>query len=399
MKDILAVDGGKPFITSSGAEWPIYGNEERKQLNEVLESGQWGCLAGSKVNEFEKKFAEFQEASYGICVPNGTLALEMALKALDIGVGDEVITTPYTFIATVSAIINSGARPVFVDIDSENYLLNLNLLESAITERTKAVIPVHLGGWPVDMDALGLIASKHSFRVIEDACQAWGSEWNGKRVGALGDLGTFSFQSSKNITAGEGGIVVTNDEDLADTCWSLHNVGRIRGGLWYQHERIAWNLRMTEWQGAILLAQLERYSAAFELREKNAAKLRMLMASEIEGLVPLEPNPGISSNSNHLFIMKYNPEYFGGRSRDLFVESFRAEGVETAASGYFPLHKNLAIQKAISRITGGHDAISLPVAELASQETVWLGQTELLGDDAYIEMVIGAIKKIQKAWV
>ncbi len=397
MKDILAVDGGKPFMTRNVAEWPVYGDEERKKLNEVLESGHWGCLAGSKVNEFEKVFAEFQEASYGICVPNGTVALEMALKALDIGIGDEVITTPYTFIATVSAIINSGARPVFVDIDPKSYLMDLDLLELAITEKTKAIMPVHLGGRPVNMETLGLFATKHSLRIIEDACQAWGSEWNGRRVGALGDLGAFSFQSSKNITAGEGGIVVTNDEDLADVCWSLHNVGRVRGGMWYQHERIAWNFRMTEWQGAILLAQLERYSAAFELREKNSANLRRLMASEIKGLVPLEPNSGISANSNHLFIMKYNSEYFGGRSRDLFVESLRAEGVESASSGYVPLHQNLAIKKALAKFIGESETISLPVAEQAGQETVWLGQTEFLGDDAYIEMLIGAIRKIQKA--
>lgn len=269
----------------------------------------------------------------------------MALKALEIGPGDEVITTPYTFIATVSSILLAGAKPVFVDIDQETYLMDLEQLESAVTDRTRAVVPVHLGGRPVNMDKLNGIAEKHSLRILEDACQAWGSEWNGKRVGALGDLGTFSFQSSKNITAGEGGIVITNNKELAERCWSLHNVGRVHGGQWYQHERIGWNLRMTEWQGAVLLAQLQKYPAALELRKANRDFLYQLLISEVAGLTPLSPDPGITSDSCHLFIMRYNPDMFGARSRDEFLTALVAEGVDTAASGYVPLHQSPAVKK------------------------------------------------------
>ncbi len=397
-KKTLAIDGGTPFIRRTGNYWPQYGEEEKLQLMEVLESGQWGCLTGNKVHDFEKAFSRFQQAEYGICVPNGTLALEMALKALEIGPGDEVITTPYTFIATVSSILLAGAKPVFVDIDQETYLMDLEQLESAVTDRTRAVVPVHLGGRPVNMDKLNGIAEKHSLRILEDACQAWGSEWNGKRVGALGDLGTFSFQSSKNITAGEGGIVITNDKELAERCWSLHNVGRVHGGQWYQHERIGWNLRMTEWQGAVLLAQLQKYPAALELRKANRDFLYQLLISEVAGLTPLSPDPGITSDSCHLFIMRYNPDMFGARSRDEFLTALVAEGVDTAASGYVPLHQSPAVKKALADLPGGIPDQRLPKVEKAAEEAIWLGQTEFLGDKSDMEALTGAIKKIQRAW-
>ncbi len=228
MSTQLAIDGGTPIRTAPFPAWPIYDEREERNLLEVLRSGQWG-IGGSKVAQFEQRFAEYQGAAFGVCVPNGTLALQMALNTLGIGPGDEVITTPYTFIATASAVIQQGAVPVFVDIDLDTYDIDPRWLEAAITPRTKGIVPVHLAGRPADMDAIMDVARRHGLRVLEDACQAWGAEWRGRRVGAIGDLGAFSFQSSKNVAAGEGGMVITNDEALGELCWSLHNVGRVRG--------------------------------------------------------------------------------------------------------------------------------------------------------------------------
>src|SRR5690606_8381823 len=279
MSNPLAIDGGTPVRSQPFPAWPVFDHREGRALLEVLHSGHWGALTGTKVPAFEKAFAQFQDAAYGVCVPNGTIALELALRALGVGPGDEVITTPYTFIATASAAFAVGARPVFVDIDPDSLNLDPDRLEAAITERTKVIAPVHIGGHSADMDGVLRVAAAHGLRVLEDAAQAWGASWRGRRVGALGDLGIFSFQSSKNITAGEGGIVLTNDAELAELCWSIHNVGRVPGGEWYQHERLGSNLRMTEWQAAVLLAQLERLPEQLALREANARYLAERLAA------------------------------------------------------------------------------------------------------------------------
>ena len=372
----LAIDGGTPVRKTPFHPWPVFDESEERNLLEVLHSGNWGVISGTKVNEFEQKFAAFQDAKFGICVPNGTLALELALRALGIGPGDEVITTPYTFIATASSILTVGATPIFVDIDPNSYNLDPAMVEAALSEHTRAIIPVHLGGRPADMDALLALAQKHNLKIIEDACQAWGSEWRGRRVGALGDLGTFSFQSSKNITAGEGGIVITNDPDLAEKCWSLHYVGKIRGGAWYQHEILGQNLRLPEWEGAILLAQLERLPQQSKIREENSRYLQQALLAEVKGLTPMVDDPRATANSRHLFIMRYDPQAFGGRSRAEFLSAMIAEGITPISNGYIPLHQSPAIR----RIMKASDLKRCPLAvtERAGVETVWLNQTPFL---------------------
>ncbi|MEJ5197911.1 MAG: DegT/DnrJ/EryC1/StrS family aminotransferase [Anaerolineae bacterium] len=405
----LAIDGGAPTRTAPFPDWPIYDEREERNLLEVLRSGRWG-IGGTKVAEFEARFAAFQAARFGICVPNGTLALQLAFQALGIGPGDEVITTPYTFIATASAAIQQGAVPVFVDIDLDSYTLAPAQIEAAITPRTKAIVPVHLAGRPADMDAIVAIARRHGLRVVEDACQAWGAEWRGRRVGAIGDLGCFSFQSSKNVSAGEGGIVITNDEVLAELCWSLHNVGRVRQGAWYQHEIIGGNLRMTEWQAAVLLAQLERLPEHAARRDANARYLAEAL-SEVPGVTPLPFDERVTAHAHHLFICRYNPAAFGGRPRDEFVRALIAEGIETASVGYItPLHRNNAIRRAVAGLSGGDgrpwpmaadglpELPSCPNAEWTSQHTFWLAQNTLLGDRADMDSIVAAIRKIQEAW-
>jgi dTDP-4-amino-4,6-dideoxygalactose transaminase len=409
MSDKLAIDGGVPTRTAPFPAWPIYDEREERNLLEVLRSGQWG-IGGAKVAQFEQQFAEFQGARFGVCVPNGTLALQMALNALGVGPGDEVITTPYTFIATASAAIQQGATPVFVDIDLDTYNLDPARFEAAITPRTKAIVPVHLAGRPADMDAIMAVAQQHGLRVLEDACQAWGAAWRGRKVGAIGDLGTFSFQSSKNVSAGEGGIVITNDEALGELCWSLHNVGRVRKGAWYQHEIIGGNLRMSEWQAAVLLAQLERLPEHAARRDANARYLSEAL-SEVAGVTPLPFDARITGHAHHLFICRYDPAAFGGRSRDEFVAALRAEGIETASVGYLvSLNRNNAIRRAAAEAArfGGRvwpladdglpELASCPNAGWATQHTIWLAQNTLLGDRGDMDTIVAAARKIQRIW-
>jgi dTDP-4-amino-4,6-dideoxygalactose transaminase len=393
MPDALAIDGGTPVRRTSFPAWPIFDETEERLLLEVLHSGKWGTLSGTKVIEFEQMFAEFQHARFGICVPNGTAALELALRALHIEPGDEVITTPYTFIATSSSIFHTGARPVYVDIDLASYNLDPTKIEAAITPHTRAIVPVHLGGRPADLDAILVVAQKHGLVVLEDACQAWGSEWRGRRVGAIGELGAFSFQAGKNITAGEGGIVVTNNPVLAERCWSLHNVGRVRHGAWYQHEVLGMNMRLPEWEGAILQAQLKRFPRHMPIRTENVDYLRTLLQAELPGLVPLTADPRVTANSNHLFLMRYQAEYFGGHSREEFLRAIVAEGIDPISSGYVPLHLSPAIRKA----SGGAPP-ALPAAEQAGRETIWLNQTPFLGSRADMDSILAAALKIRQAW-
>lgn len=409
MSSILALDGGSPVRTTPFPAWPIYDEREERNLMQTLRSGRWG-IGGAQVAAFEQRFAAFQAARFGVCTPTGTLALQMALEALGVGPGDEVITTPYTFIATASAAIQRGATPIFVDIDLDTYNLDPARIEAAITPATKAIVPVHLAGRPADMDAILAVARRHGLRVLEDACQAWGAEWRGRRVGALGDLGCFSFQSSKNISAGEGGIVVTNDETLAELCWSLHNVGRVRQGAWYQHEIIGGNLRMSEWQAAVLLAQLERLPEHTARRAANARYLTEAL-SAVAGVTPLPFDARITGHAHHLFITRYDETAFGGRSRAEFVRALVAEGIETASAGYTaPLNRNNAVRRAVANITrqGGRqrptaadglpELESCPNAEWAAQHTIWLAQNTLLGDRADMDSIVAAIAKIQRAW-
>ncbi|MEW5718398.1 MAG: DegT/DnrJ/EryC1/StrS family aminotransferase [Chloroflexota bacterium] len=397
MNERLAIDGGQPVRTKAFPKWPQFDAREERALLDVLHSGKWGVHVGTRVTEFENKFAEFQHARFGVGVPNGTLALEMALRALGIQPGDEVITTPYTFIATSSAILLLGAKPVYVDIEPTSFTIDPTKIQAAITERTKAIVPVHLAGRPANMDAILEIAARHKLRVLEDACQAWGAEWRGRRVGAIGDLGAFSFQASKNITAGEGGIVVTNDETLADFCWSFHTCGRTRGGAWYEHEIVGSNLRMAEWEGALLLAQLARYPEHSSIREANARYLARLLV-EIGGLALLPDDARVTQHAWHLFITLYDPNAFGGKSRREFIEALRAEGIAACSPGYIPLYRTNAVARALTEMFGATTLPDCPATERAAAQAVWFFHYVLLGDRSDMESIAAAVIKIKKAW-
>jgi len=240
----LAIKGGRPIREKGFPAWPIFDAREEKAILEVLRSGKWWY--GEKVAEFEREFAAFQDARYAVSCTNGTAGLEISLLSLGIGAGDEVIVPPYTFVATASAVLKVNAIPIFADIQLETGNIDPEDVEKKITDKTRAIIPVHFGGLPCDMDALGDIAQKHHLKIIEDACHSWGSKWKGKGTGAIGDCGVFSFQMSKNITAGEGGIILTDNEGIADTAKSYTNCGRGKDKPWYEHYLLGGNYRMTE---------------------------------------------------------------------------------------------------------------------------------------------------------
>jgi len=353
--EMLALDGGSKVRNRPWPRWPVWDEHEEQAVLDVLRSGRWWSVEGDRVHTFEREFAQFVQAAHAVCVTNGTAALEVCLRALGIGCGDEVIVPPYTFIATASSVLSVSATPVFVDIEAESLNIDPSRIEEAITPRTKAIIPVHIAGRPADMDGVLAIARKHGLYVIEDAAQAHAAEWKGRRVGAIGDLGTFSFQASKNLNAGEGGIIVSNDADLADRAWSVHNVGRTRSGKWYEHHVVGGNFRMTERQAAILLAQMTRLPSQTETRTRNAEYLTELL-SRIDGITTLPADPRVTRHAYHLYVFRYDPKHFGGRPREEFLQALVAEGIP-ASAGYVPLYKEIVFQR---KTAGWADGVRPP---------------------------------------
>lgn len=391
----LAVDGGTPVRTRPFGGWPEFGRAEETLLLEALRSGRWGALDGSFVNRFEIEFAQLQDARHGISTVNATMGLAVALRALDIGPGDEVIVPPYTFIATASAALMLGAIPIFVDVDPETLLLDPAGIDAAVTDRTRAIIPVHHGGSPVDMDGVMAAARRHGLRVVEDAAQAHGAAWRGRPVGAIGDIGVFSFQSTKPINAGEGGMMVTDDDELDELLWSLRNVGRRRGGEWYEHVRLGWNLRMSEFQAAVLIAQMQRMPEQQARRTKAAAYLNVEM-SKVPGVVPLKVPDGVTAHSWYTYHWRWLGAADGGLSKMAFAEALRAEGIPLFA-GYTPLNRNEAIRREIVRL-GGVEPGPCPNAEQAERDEVLMfAMPILLGDRDDLDDVVEAVAKVAAA--
>lgn len=394
----LAINGGAQVRKKPFTKWPIFGEEEISAVNEVFESRVWG-IGGNKVKEFQEKFAKMHNAKYGIAVMNGTVALEVALKACRIGEGDEVIVPDYTFAATATSVLNVNATPVFVDIDPDTFCIDPEKIIEAITPRTKAIIVVHIGGHPADMDAVMKIANQKNLFVIEDAAQAHFAEWDFQKVGSFGHAASFSFQSSKNITSGEGGIVITNDENLAKRCWSYHNSGRRIDGAWYEHPFLGNNFRMTEFQAAILLAQLNRAETQLKKRELNAKYLTQQL-EKIKGIKPLKRDKRVNVHSYHLFIIKFEEENFDNISRDQFVRALNYEGIP-AARGYVPLHHEKFLSeakeftlKSKNYIEKDYGLVSCPETEIACMKSIWLPQNILLGEYNDMNDVAAAFQKI-----
>lgn len=389
----LAVLGGAPVRDPEKPwpAWPIFGEEERKALLDVLESGDW--FYGERVKDFEKRFAAFQDAKHCISCTSGTTAAEICVQALGIGPGDEVIVPAFSFIATATSAMRMGAAPVFVDVD-DSWNMDPGLIEAAITPRTKAIMPVHFGGRIADMDRICAIAGAHGLKVIEDACHSWGSKWKGKGTGALGDCGVFSFQASKNLTAGEGGAILTDDEELAGICRSLVNSGRVEGKESYFHYTVGTNARITEFSAALLNAQLGRLGEQNALRAKNAACLDEALGA-LEGITPQPGDSRITRRTYHLYGLRIDAEGFGC-SRDRFVEAVNAEGLPIGSGYPHPLYK----QPILAGRQGGapgYAEVFCPVSEdLCYRSAAWFRHSNLLGSQDDIDDIVAIITKVKE---
>jgi dTDP-4-amino-4,6-dideoxygalactose transaminase len=399
----LALFGGSKTKQKPFPLWPQYDDNERRALNEVLESRVWWRTPGTKTLEFEKAFAEYHGARHGIAVTNGTAALEVTMAALDIGPGDEVIVADFTFIATASAVLFANALPVLVDVDPGTYCLDPELTEAAITPRTKAIIAVHMGGHPADLDRLGQLAQKCGLHLIEDSAHAHGSEWRGKKIGTFGKAGTFSFQSSKLMTAGEGGIIISNDDTFECQARSVHDCGRMPGEWFYSHFIYGSNYRLSEWQGAVLNVQLGRLEEQTLHRHRNGRLLDKLFA-EIPGITAQRCDPRCTRNSQYAYIFHVDARQFAGISTENFIATLNAEGIPTQAS-YPPLHeldcfRSGEYRKCLSgsQATEKHEFLQqrFPHTQRAAWETVWIPQFALLGDEQDMHEIAEAIRKIQR---
>lgn len=399
----LALFGGKRTKQRPFPLWPQYDDRERRALEEVLASRVWWRTPGTRTLEFERAFAEYHGARHGIAVTNGTAALEVTMAALDMGPGDEVIVPDFTFIATASAVLFANALPVFVDVDRETYCLDPALTEAAITPRTKAIIAVHMGGHPADLHALQEIARKHGIQLIEDSAHAHGSEWQGKKIATFGKAATFSFQSSKLMTAGEGGIILSNDDGFERQARSVHDCGRMPGEWFYSHFIYGSNYRLSEWQGAILRVQLDRLEEQTLHRHRNGRLLDKLFA-EIPGITPQKCDPRCTRNGQYAYIFHVDSKQFSGISTENFIAALNAEGIPTQAS-YPPLHeldcfRNGEYRKCLSgaQATEKHDFLQqrFPNTQRAAWETVWIPQFALLGDEQDMREIADAILKIQR---
>src|SRR2546422_5266092 len=333
----LALLGGAKAKRKPFPEWPQYDENERRALNEVLESRIWWRTPGTRTLEFEQAFAKFHGARHGIAVTNGTAALEVTMAALGIGQGDEVILPNFTFVATASAVLFANALPVLVDVDLETYCIDPKLVEAAITPRTKAIIAVHMGGHPADLDRLGEIARSHKLALIEDSSHAHASEWRGKRIGAFGSAGTFSFQSSKLMTAGEGGMIISNDDHFERQARSVHDCGRMPREWFYSHFIYGSNYRLSEWQGAVLNVQLGRLDEQTRRRHQNARLLDKLLGA-IPGITPQKLGSRCTRNGQYAYIFHVYSKEFAGISTEQFISAMNAEGIPNQAS-YPPLHE------------------------------------------------------------
>ncbi len=369
-----ALLGGEPVRKEKWPSWPVQDETEEKAIVSVLKSGRWGRGNGALVNQFEEEYARFTQAKYCLTTASGTSALITVLGALGIGPGDEVIIPPYTFIATVNAVELHRAKPVYVDSDLETFQIDAAKIEAAITPRTKAIMPVHLGGASADLDTILSIAKKRNIPVIEDACQAHLGQWRERQVGTYGLAGCFSFQASKNLNSGEGGAILSNNEEFIEKCYAFHNNGRGRkAGGDFNYQGRGMNGRLTEFQAALLLAQMARVEEQARLRSVNALYLSSML-TKIPGISPQELYGGCTRNAWHLYMFRYD----GALSRDQFIKALRAEGIP-CSSGYGPMSPE-----------------TCPVNNKLCSQAVWFTQTMMLDTRRGMEQIAEAIAKIEK---
>lgn len=406
-EDRPALLGGKPVRPTPLPSWPVSNDVEEKAVLDVVRSGRWGRGSGKAVSNFEAAYARLMGAGHCLATSSGTSALLTGLSALDVGAGDEVIVPPYTFVACVNVILLRNALPIFVDTDANTFQVDAGKLGAAITERTMAIMPVHLGGSTFDVDAVLAVAKAKNVPILEDSCQAHLAEWRGKRTGGFGKAGCFSFQASKNLNSGEGGALLTNDPAFLERCYTFHNNGRGRtqAGVDFSYAMAGTNVRLTEFQAAILTAQMTRIESQSQVREQNARYLTESLKA-ISGITPARMYAGTTRNAYHLYMMRYDASSFSGLPRAKFLKALAAEGIH-ASSGYTPLNRepflrNVFESRAYQRIYGKKlmaewlERNQCPENDRLCSEAVWLTQTQLLGPRTDMDQIVEAVQKVRR---
>ena len=393
---MLAIFGGEPVKKTEFMSWPVTKELDKELLLETIRSGKWSN--GSKKAEFEARFAADCDVKHVFAVANGTVSLELILRGLGIGYGDEVILPPYTFVATLSSIVFAGATPVFADIDRGTYDISPASVEEKITPNTKAIVAVAIGGCPPDLDALTEIAQKYNVKLIVDAAQGVGAIWNGKSICAYGDAASISCQNSKNLTSGEGGIITTNHDELAAAIAQM-----LRGG-YVEDENgervyttVGQDQNISEFQASLLLSQYDKLYAEMAVREKNAAYLAGRMKT-MEFAHAMNYDDRIDRHAYHLFVIRLDSEKFAekGITREQFIKALNAEGIPLSV-GYNPLYTFPCITVPYTEeLIGTKITVeNLPESELAAyKEGTWLYQACLLGTREDMDMIADAMIKV-----
>jgi dTDP-4-amino-4,6-dideoxygalactose transaminase len=402
----LAILGGEPTRRRPFMSWPQFLPSDVERVTKVIESGHWGGfpLPSRHAGEFAERFAALHGASYGLCVANGTIAIVAALQAAGLRFGDEVIVPAYTWDGTAAAVLFAGGVPIFVDVDADTYCLDASAVRKAITPRTRAIVPVHLAMRFADMNTLMQIASEHRLVVIEDCAHAHGGQFQGRGAGATGDAGCFSFQESKLMTSGEGGMVITSRLEVFEALQSIVNCGRASLSDQYHIRVLGSNYRITELQAALLIGQFEIHPRFAERRAKHAALLTQEL-KKIPGIRPLPPQPGITVETIYNYVFQYRPEG-PAPSRDLFVAAVDAEGIPCDGRFYEPVYRSdlfYATPEICPQLTVGREkpldysTFRCPVSERAAyHEAVWLPQFLLIGDEDDVHDVARAIGKVME---
>jgi dTDP-4-amino-4,6-dideoxygalactose transaminase len=388
--EALALFGGPATVQEPPPAWPIVDEGDRMALLAVLESRVWGGYHPI-VGELERRFADLHGATHAVATTNGTVSLEIALAASAIGAGDEVIVPPITFVASATAILRAGAVPVFADVERDTLNLSPTAVERAITPRSRAIVAVHFAGHPVDLDAFVDLCERRRLILIEDCAHAPGASWRGRPVGSFGAFGCFSFQASKNLTSGEGGILITRTPELAERAASLANQGRRAGGAWYEHVNLGTNARMTGFQAALILRQLERLPAQVAVRTAGAEYLRRGLAA-VDGIdaVPAVLDDRVSAHAYHLFTMRFDAARWRSVSRERLAAALQAEGVPVSLGYPHPIYRNALFARQV------HVVRDCPNAEDYCANALWLPHNALLADTRWIESVLEAISKVRR---
>lgn len=403
----LAVDGGKPVREKAWPAWPLVEEADVQAVADVVRGGKWASNTGTLVGEFEAEFAAYNGARHAIAVNSGSSALQVALAALGIGAGDEVIVPTYTYVASANAALLVGATPILVDVEADTYNISPAAAEAAITPRTRAIIAVHFSGGAADIEALQALCEKHNLALVEDAAHSHGGRYDGQALGTFGAAGCFSFQASKNLNSGEGGCILTADDELACLCRMTMSNGRIAGGAWYGHYLGGATYRLTEMQAALLRSQLKRLEAQTRRRDENGRSLDDGLA-RIEGLQPMRRLEKQELHPHHLYMFRFDEQKFG-MPRARFLECLNAEGIPATPGYTMPLHRQplfsgedmpdwLQQRPLPHRERHDYNAVSYPNAERACrEEAVWIGQSVLLAEPDEMQDIIRAAQKVRAA--